>query len=80
MWRVWRADRPGRGRFREFAQCDLDIVGSTSGLADAEVVCAIADALGAVGVDDYTILINSRRALNGLLQVYGSRPGSAPRC
>ncbi len=70
MGPVWRADRPGRGRFREFAQCDLDIVGSTSGLADAEVVCAIADALGAVGVGDYTILINSRRALNGLLQVY----------
>ena len=70
MGPVWRADRPGRGRFREFAQCDLDIVGSTSGLADAEVVCAIADALAAAGVDDYTILINSRRALNGLLQVY----------
>jgi histidyl-tRNA synthetase len=70
MGPVWRADRPGRGRFREFAQCDLDIVGSTSGLADAEVVCAIADALAAVGVGDYTILINSRRALNGLLQVY----------
>jgi histidyl-tRNA synthetase len=70
MGPVWRADRPGRGRFREFAQCDLDIVGSTSGLADAEVVCAIADALGAAGVGDYTILINSRRALNGLLQVY----------
>jgi histidyl-tRNA synthetase len=70
MGPVWRADRPGRGRFREFAQCDLDVVGSTSSLADAEVVCAIADALGAVGVGDYTILINSRRALNGLLRVY----------
>src|SRR5215469_3892906 len=53
MGPVWRADRPGRGRFREFAQCDLDIVGSTSPLADAEVVCAIADALGAVGIGDY---------------------------
>jgi histidyl-tRNA synthetase len=70
MGPVWRADRPGRGRFREFAQCDLDIVGSTSGLADAEVVCAIADALRAAGVGDYTILINSRRALTGLLRVY----------
>jgi histidyl-tRNA synthetase len=70
MGPVWRADRPGRGRFREFAQCDLDIVGSTSALADAEVVCAIADALRAVGVGDYTILINSRRALTGLLRVY----------
>jgi histidyl-tRNA synthetase len=70
MGPVWRADRPGRGRFREFAQCDLDIVGSTSPLADAEVVCAIADALSAAGVGDYTILINSRRALTGLLRAY----------
>ena len=70
MGPVWRADRPGRGRFREFAQCDLDIVGSTSPLADAEVVCAVADALAAVGIGDYTILINSRRALTGLLRVY----------
>jgi histidyl-tRNA synthetase len=70
MGPVWRADRPGRGRFREFAQCDLDIVGSTSPLADAEVVCAIADALSAVGVGDYTILVNSRRALTGLLRAY----------
>jgi histidyl-tRNA synthetase len=70
MGPVWRADRPGRGRFREFTQCDLDIVGSTSPLADAEVVCAIADALAAVGIGDYTILINSRRALTGLLRAY----------
>src|ERR1700743_3570523 len=70
MGPVWRADRPGRGRFREFAQCDLDVVGSTSPLADAEVVCAIADALGAVGIGDYTILLNSRRALTGLLRAY----------
>jgi histidyl-tRNA synthetase len=70
MGPVWRADRPGRGRFREFTQCDLDIVGSTSPLADAEVVCALADALAAVGIGDYTILINSRRALTGLLRVY----------
>ena len=71
MGPVWRADRPGRGRFREFAQCDLDIVNSTSPLADAEVVCAVADALRAVGVGDFTILVNSRRALTGLLHVYG---------
>src|SRR6202000_2991802 len=44
--------------------------GSTSPLSDAEVVCAIADALGAVGIGDYTILLNSRRALTGLLRVY----------
>jgi histidyl-tRNA synthetase len=70
MGPVWRADRPGRGRFREFAQCDVDVVGSASPLADAEVVCALAEALSAVGVSDFSILVNSRRALTGLLQVY----------
>ncbi len=71
MGPVWRADRPGRGRFREFAQCDVDIVNSTSPLADAEIVCAVADALTAVGVEDSSILVNSRHVLAGLLEVYG---------
>ncbi|QFG22799.1 histidine--tRNA ligase [Actinomadura sp. WMMB 499] len=68
---VWRADRPGKGRFREFTQCDVDIVGSSSPLVEAEVVCAGADALDAMGVRDFTVLVNSRRALTGLMQVYG---------
>src|SRR5690606_15486592 len=67
---VWRADRPGKGRFREFAQGDVDIVGSTSPLADAEVVSAVAQALDAVGVRDFRMLVNSRRALSGLLEAY----------
>jgi histidyl-tRNA synthetase len=71
MGPVWRADRPGRGRFREFAQCDVDVVGSASPLADAEVVCAVAGALNAVGLSDFSILVNSRRALAGLLDAYG---------
>jgi histidyl-tRNA synthetase len=71
MGPVWRADRPGKGRFREFAQCDVDIVGSRSPLADAEVVGAVADALDAVGVRHFRVLVNSRRALSGLLEVYG---------
>jgi histidyl-tRNA synthetase len=71
MGPVWRADRPGRGRFREFAQCDVDVVNSASPLADAEIVCAVADALTAVGVEEFSILVNSRRALAGLLEVYG---------
>lgn len=70
MGPVWRADRPGKGRFREFAQCDVDIVGSTSPLADAEVVSAVAQALDAVGVRDFRMLVNSRRALSGLLEAY----------
>ncbi|RKS79386.1 histidyl-tRNA synthetase [Actinomadura pelletieri DSM 43383] len=71
MGPVWRADRPGKGRFREFAQCDVDVVGSGSPLADAEVVCALTDALDAVGVRNYRVLVNSRQALSGLLEAYG---------
>jgi histidyl-tRNA synthetase len=70
MGPVWRADRPGKGRFREFAQCDVDVVGSTSPLADAEVVGTAADALDALGVRDFRVLVNSRRALSGLLEAY----------
>ncbi|MFR9723860.1 histidine--tRNA ligase [Streptomyces sp. MS19] len=68
---VWRADRPQDGRFREFAQCDIDTVGSTSPLADAEIVLALADGLGALGVENFTFNVNSRRALHALLDVYG---------
>jgi histidyl-tRNA synthetase len=71
MGLVWRADRPGKGRFREFAQCDVDIVGSTSPMADAEAVAAAAAALDALGLPGFKILVNSRQALSGLLDVYG---------
>jgi histidyl-tRNA synthetase len=67
---VWRADRPGRGRFREFTQCDLDTVGSTSPLADAETLLAINDGLTALGVAEFQFQINSRQALHGLLDAY----------
>ncbi|MDJ0344960.1 histidine--tRNA ligase [Streptomyces sp. H10-C2] len=67
---VWRADRPGKGRFREFVQCDLDIVGSSSPLADAEVVLALHDALDALGVPEFRFLVNSRHVLFGLLEAY----------
>jgi histidyl-tRNA synthetase len=68
---VWRADRPGKGRFREFVQCDLDTLGSTSVLADAEALCAQHDALAALGLPDFTIQLNSRRVLAGLLEAFG---------
>ncbi|MFD4831813.1 histidine--tRNA ligase [Streptomyces uncialis] len=67
---VWRADRPGKGRFREFVQCDLDIVGSSSPLSDAEVVLALHDALDALGVPEFRFLVNSRHVLFGLLEAY----------
>jgi histidyl-tRNA synthetase len=68
---VWRADRPGKGRYREFVQCDLDTLGSESVLADAEALCAQHDALAELGLDDFTIALNSRRVLAGLLEAFG---------
>ncbi len=68
---VWRADRPGHGRFREFVQCDIDTVGADSPMADAGTILALVDALGAIGLDDFTIQLNSRRALRGLMDAYG---------
>jgi histidyl-tRNA synthetase len=70
MGPVWRADRPGRGRFREFVQCDLDTLGTSSALADAEVICAVDDVLTKLGVGDFRFLLNSRRVLAGLLEVF----------
>jgi histidyl-tRNA synthetase len=74
MGPVWRADRPGRGRFREFTQCDIDTLGSTSPLADAEILCVHHDAVAALGLTDFTILVNSRQVLSGLLEVFAVPP------
>jgi histidyl-tRNA synthetase len=67
---VWRADRPGKGRFREFYQCDIDIVGSSSLLADAEVILAATKSLSCLGLSGYIVRLNSRKVLAGLLEVY----------
>jgi histidyl-tRNA synthetase len=67
---VWRADRPGKGRFREFVQCDVDTLGSTSPLADAEILCVQHDVMTGLGITDFTILLNSRHVLHGLLEVF----------
>src|SRR6266487_3762223 len=64
---VWRADRPGKGRYREFVQCDLDTLGSTSALADAEVISAVHDVLTGLGIGGFHFSLNSRRVLAGLL-------------
>jgi histidyl-tRNA synthetase len=68
---VWRADRPGKDRYREITQCDLDTVGSSSLLADAEVACAVCETVAALGVQSFTMLVNSRLALSGLLRAFG---------
>ena len=68
---VWRADRPGKGRFREFYQCDVDIIGSQSLLADAEVILALTKSLSCLNLSGYVVRLNSRKVLAGLLEVYG---------
>lgn len=71
---VWRADRPGHGRYREFTQCDVDVVGSASPLADAETMLTLDAALSALGLEGYTFEVNSRRALHALVEAYGIAP------
>lgn len=73
MGPVWRNEKPGPGRFRQFYQCDADTVGSGNVAADAEICMMLADTLEAVGIDrgDYVVRINNRKVLNGVLEVMG---------
>ncbi len=71
---VWRAENPQRGRFREFWQCDADIAGSASPIADAEVITIMAEALEAIGLPEFVIKISHRR----LLESIGLAAGVAP--
>ena len=68
---VWRADRPAKGRFREFYQCDVDITGTTSVLADAEVAGAVAMVLRELGFADFQILVNHRELLRAFVTAAG---------
>jgi histidyl-tRNA synthetase len=68
---VWRADRPARGRFREFYQCDVDVLGSTSTLVETELCAAAAEALVRLGFATFTIRLNHRQLLAALLDVAG---------
>jgi histidyl-tRNA synthetase len=68
---VWRADRPARGRFREFYQCDVDSLGSTSPVVEAELCAAVADAMIDLGFSDFVIRINHRQLLTALLENSG---------
>lgn len=71
---VWRADRAQRGRFREFTQCDADIVGSRSLLADAEALLALFEALAALGFRRAVVRLNHRALLRGLIAAAGVEP------
>ena len=73
MGPVWRNEKPGPGRFRQFYQCDADTVGAASVAADAEICAMLADALEEVGIPrgDYVIRVNNRKVLNGVMEVAG---------
>jgi len=71
---VWRADRPGAGRYREFQQFDFDTYGSASVLYDAEILLVIEECLRTLEFDQFTIRLNDRRVLTGLLQGAGIEP------
>ena len=73
MGPVWRNEKPGPGRFRQFYQCDADTVGASSVAADAEICAMLADCLEEVGIErgDYIIRVNNRKVLNGVLEVAG---------
>ncbi|SIO86529.1 ATP phosphoribosyltransferase regulatory subunit [Nocardiopsis sp. JB363] len=75
---VWRADRPQEGRFREFVQCDIDTVGSSSPLADAEIVLALAESLDALGVNRVP-LAQAGADLRERLESFRSTGGSPSR-
>jgi histidyl-tRNA synthetase len=70
---VWRADRPQRGRYREFYQCDADVVGTNSLLCEAEIVLMIDEVLTTLGLTDFTIKINHRGILAGIAEAIGEK-------
>lgn len=74
---VWRADRPQKGRYREFYQCDADVVGTDSLVCEAEIICMITAIFQKLGIRQYTIKINHRDVLNGLAELAGAADRAA---
>ena len=81
MGPVWRNEKPGPGRFRQFYQCDADTVGSGSMAADAEICAMLCETLEAVGIppEDYIVRVNSRKVLNGVMEASGLLDPSDPK-
>ena len=77
MATVWRGENTQRGRYREFMQCDFDTIGTTSPVADLEMVLVVHDLLAAIGVGGFTIRVNDRRVLGGILARLGLADRSA---
>ena len=71
---VWRADRPAKGRFREFYQCDVDAIGSSSMVVEAELISAVSEILTKLGFEDFVVRINHREILADILDTAGVPP------
>ncbi|RWR16060.1 histidine--tRNA ligase [Microbacterium enclense] len=75
---VWRAERPQKGRYRQFVQCDIDIIGDASARAEAELMTASLDVLDALGLEGGIVRVNDRRVLDAMLDVFGFAPDERP--
>jgi len=78
MGPVWRGERPGQGRYREFWQCDFDTIGTTSNAADIEAALVINDLFTELGFERFTVRINNRMLLNGVLESLGEAERAVP--
>ncbi|MBN2383275.1 histidine--tRNA ligase [bacterium] len=68
---VWRAEKPQKGRFREFSQCDVDVVGSASMLVDSELIAMTVEVISLIGLDHFEVRLNNRKVLQGMVQYAG---------
>jgi histidyl-tRNA synthetase len=73
---VWRADRPARGRFREFYQCDVDIIGSNELFAEIDIFIAVCEIMDLLGFKDYHLLLNHRKLLSAIVELFGLKKES----
>ncbi|GAB3508643.1 histidine--tRNA ligase [Spirosoma knui] len=78
MQPVWRADRPQKGRYREFYQCDADVVGTDSLLCEAEIVLMVHEVFRNLGIQDFTLKINNRKVLAGIAEAIGAAGQEGP--
>ncbi len=77
---VWRAERHQRGRYREFYQCDVDVAGSESMLADAEIIAIVVECLRELGFTDFQTIIGHRKLLDGLIESVGGQSYATDIC
>ena len=80
MQPVWRADRPQKGRYREFYQCDADVVGTDSLICETEILCMIKRVFSDFNLKDYDIKINNRKILTGIAEVIGASGKESDLC